>query len=57
MFVTQATAQGVENARVALALLALGLVVFWRIAVRILLAIVLVALGAGALVLLQDIHR
>jgi hypothetical protein len=53
MFVTQAAAQDVENIRVALVLLALGIVFFWRIAVRILLAIVLVAIGAGALVLLQ----
>ena len=57
MFVTQATAQEVENARVALVLLALGIVVFWRIALRILLAIVLVAVGAGVLVLLQGVHR
>ena len=57
MFVTQATVQEAENARVALVLLALGIVFFWRIAVRILLAIILVALGAGALVLLQGMHR
>jgi hypothetical protein len=56
MFVTQATAQDVENARVALVLLAFGVLVFWRVAVRILLAVVLVALVAGALVLLQGIH-
>ncbi len=57
MFVTQATVQEVENARVALVLLALGIVVFWRIAVRILLAIVVVTVVAGALVLLQIMHR
>jgi hypothetical protein len=56
MFVTQATAQDVENARVALVLLAFGVLVFWRVAVRILLAVVLVALVAGALVLLQGSH-
>jgi len=56
MFVTQATAQGAENARAALVLLALGIVFFWRIAVRVLLAIVLVAIGAGMLVILQGMH-
>jgi hypothetical protein len=57
MFVAQATAQGVENARAALVLLALGIVFFWRMAIRVLLAIVLVAIGAGALVILQGMHR
>jgi hypothetical protein len=56
MFVAQATAQGVENARAALVLLALGIVFFWRMAVRVLIAIVLVAIGAGMLVILQGMH-
>ena len=56
MFVAQATAQEAENARAALVLLALGIVFFWRIAVRVLLAIVLIAIGAGALVILQGMH-
>ena len=57
MLVTQATPQEVENIRTALVLLALGIAVFWRIAVRILLAIVIVAIGAGALLLLQGMPR
>lgn len=57
MFVTQASVHEVEHVRVALVLLALGIVLFWRVAVRILLAIVLVVIGAGALVLLQGMHR
>jgi hypothetical protein len=57
MFVTQASVHEVEHVRVALVLLALGIVFFWRVAVRILLAIVLVVIGAGALVLLQGMHR
>ena len=57
MLVTQATAhQQVENARVVLVLLALGIVLFWRVALRVLLAIVIVAIGAGALVFLQGVH-
>lgn len=56
MFITQTVAQEVENAKGAIMLLALGIVVFWRIALRILLAIVLVAIGAGAIVLMQGMH-
>jgi hypothetical protein len=57
MLVTPATAQQAEHARVALVLLALAIVLFWRVALRVLLAIVIVALGAGTLVLLQGMHR
>jgi hypothetical protein len=57
MFVTQAAAHDVEHVRVALVFLALGIVFFWRIALRILIAIILVAIGAGVLVLLQGMHR
>jgi predicted RND superfamily exporter protein len=60
MFATHGTVQGVENARVALVLIAVGIVVFWRTVLRALLAIiavaVVVAVAAGALVLLQGIH-
>ena len=57
MFVTQAAVQEVEKARVAFMLFALGIVVFWRVAVRILLAIVVATMVAGAFVLLQAMHR
>jgi hypothetical protein len=57
MFGAQGTAQEVENARVALMLIAVIIVVFWRVVIRVLLAIIVVAVGAGALVLLQGIHR
>jgi hypothetical protein len=56
MFATHATGQEVENTRVALVLLAVGIVVFWRMALRVLLAAVIVAVGLGALVLLQLVH-
>ena len=57
MFVTQATAQEIEHVRAALMLIALGIVIFWRVVVRVLLAIVIVAVGVGALVFLQGMHR
>ncbi len=57
MFATHGTAQDIENARVALLLLAVGIAVFWRAVLRVLLAIIVVAVGAGAFVLLQGMHR
>ena len=54
---TQGTVQEVENARAALVLIAVGIVVFWRVLLRVLLAIIVVAVGEGALVLLQGMHR
>ncbi len=61
MFATQGTAQQIENARVVIALVAVVLVVFWRVALRVLLAIIAVAIAitvaTGAIVLLQGMHR
>jgi hypothetical protein len=57
MLVPQGTTQEVENVRVALVLIAVGIVVFWRAVLRVLLAIIVVAVGEGALVLLQGMHR
>ena len=61
MFAIQGTVQEVENARAALVLIAMGIVVFWRVVVRVLLAIIAVAVtvtvGAGVLVLLHGVHR
>jgi hypothetical protein len=42
---------------VALVLLALAIVLFWRVALRVLLAIAIVALVVGALVLVQGMLR
>jgi hypothetical protein len=57
MFVTQATAHEVDNARAVLVLLVVGFVVFWRVALRMLLAILIIAAVVGAFVLLQSMHR
>ena len=61
MFATQGTAQEIENVRVALALIAVGLVVFWRVVLRVLLAIIAIAVvitvSTGVIVLLQGMHR
>lgn len=57
MFATHATAQEIEHAKAILALIAVVIVVFWRVALRVLLAAIVVAVGAGAFLLLQGMHR
>jgi hypothetical protein len=56
MFATQATAQEVEQVKTAFVLIAIVIVVFWRLAIRALLVIALAALGIGAFVLFQGMH-
>jgi hypothetical protein len=52
----QGSAQEIENARIALVLIMTGIVVYWRVLLRVLLAIIVVAVCVGALVLLQGMH-
>lgn len=56
MYVTHGTGQEIENARVALVLITLGITVFWRLVLRVLLAVAIVAAGTGALLLLHSMH-
>jgi hypothetical protein len=49
--------QALDHARVALALIAVGIVVFWRLALRVLLAIIVLAVGAGLAVVAQNVHH
>jgi len=57
MFASHATAQEIEHARVILVLIAAAIVVFWRVALRVLLAVIVIAVGAGAFLLLQSMHK
>jgi hypothetical protein len=57
MFATQATAQELEHVKAALVLGAVVIVVFWRLAIRVLLVIILIALGAGVFALLHGMHQ
>ncbi len=57
MFVTQTTVQEVQNAKGALVLAAVFMAVFWRAALRALFAILIVAVGAGAVVLLHAVQQ
>ena len=52
----QGSSQDIENARIGLVLIMTGIAVFWRVLLRVLLVIMMVAVGAGALVLLQSMH-
>ena len=47
MYVTHDTGLEIENARVALMLITLGITVFWRLILRVLLAVAVVAGGTG----------
>jgi hypothetical protein len=61
MHAIHGAAQEVESARAAMLVIAAVLVIFWRQVLRVLLAIiaiaVMVAVGSGAIVLLQSMHR
>jgi hypothetical protein len=56
MIVTHATGHELGNAGIALVFLAMGIVMFWRIVLRVLLAAVIVAVGIGVFVLFQAMH-
>ena len=53
----QGSSQDVENARVAPVLAMAGIAMFWRFLLRIVLAVVAVAVVVGAVVLLKGMHH
>lgn len=53
---SQVPVQDIETARAAIVLVVAGMVIFWRFALRLMLAIGVVAVGLGLLVLLQSMH-
>jgi hypothetical protein len=57
MLPSQGSPQDIENARVALVFIVSGVMIFWRYLLRILFAMVVVAVGVGAFVLLQGMHH
>jgi hypothetical protein len=61
MLAIQGAEQEVESAKLAVVLIAAVLVVFWRLVLRVLLAIiaivVVVLVGSGAIVVLESMHR
>jgi len=57
MLPSQVSAQDVDNVRVILVLIAAGIMIFWRFLLRIVLAIIAIAVGVGAVVILQNMHH
>jgi hypothetical protein len=56
MFVTQQAIRELSNAKVLLMVIAVGAIVFWRAALRALVASLVLAAVVGALVLLNGIR-
>jgi hypothetical protein len=52
----QPSAQDVESARVALVFIMAGVAIFWRLVLRVLLAIIVLAAVVGVVVLVQGMH-
>jgi hypothetical protein len=52
----QPSAQDVDSARAALMLVMAGVAIFWRLVLRVLLAITVLAAVIGAVVLVQGMH-
>lgn len=57
MLPSQVSAQDAETARVAIVLVIASVIVFWRFMLRVMIAIVVVAVSLGLFALLQDLHR
>ena len=53
---SQVSAQDIESAHAAIVLIIASIVIFWRLAFRVLLAVVVVAVGLGLFVLWQNMH-
>ena len=52
----QPSAQDVDSARAVLVLVMAGVAIFWRLVLRVLLAVIILAAVVGAVVLLQGMH-
>ena len=56
MVPSQGSAQDIESARAVILVIAVVGAVFWKEILRLLLALIVVAVGVGAFVLLQGMH-
>jgi hypothetical protein len=52
----QQSVQHVENAEVAIALITLAIMIYWRVLLRLLIILAAVATAVGALVILEFMH-
>jgi|HubBroStandDraft_3_1064219.scaffolds.fasta_scaffold119213_2 hypothetical protein len=56
MVPSQGSAQDIESARAVIIIVALAGAVFWKAILRVLLALIVVAVGVGAFALLQGMR-
>ena len=56
MVPSQGSAQDIESARAVIVVIAVVAAVFWKELIRLLLAMVVIAVGVGAFVLMQSMH-
>ncbi len=56
MVPSQGSAQEFESARAVIVVIAVVAAVFWKELIRLLLALVVIAVGVGAFVLMQSMH-
>jgi hypothetical protein len=56
MLPSHGSTENIENVRVAILFIAVAVSIFWREALRLLLAIAVLVVCAGAFVLMQGIH-
>jgi hypothetical protein len=56
MVPSQGSAQDIESARAVIVVIAVVAAVFWKELIRLLLALVVIAVGVGAFVLMQSMH-
>ena len=54
---SQVSVQDIESARAAIVFVIVGIMIFRRFLLRLMLAIIVVAVGLGLLVLLQAVYR
>jgi hypothetical protein len=56
MLPSQGPAQDAESVRAMILIVAAGVAIFWKQALRVLLALIVIAVGVGAFMLLQGVH-
>jgi hypothetical protein len=56
MVASQGSAQDIESTRAAILVIAVIVAIFWKEVLRVLLALIVIAVGVGAFMLLQGMH-
>jgi hypothetical protein len=56
MLASQGSVQDIESVRAVLVVAAVGAAVFWKELLRLLIVLIVIAVGAGAFMLVQGMH-